>query len=43
MSNAIIHLENIEKSYFMGNQAIPVLKGISLDIFKNEYVALMKW
>jgi putative ABC transport system ATP-binding protein len=41
MSDAIIHLENIEKSYFMGNQAIPVLKGISLDIFKNEYVALM--
>ncbi len=25
----------------MGTQAIPVLKGISLDIFKNEYVALM--
>jgi putative ABC transport system ATP-binding protein len=25
----------------MGSQAIPVLKGISLDIFKNEYVALM--
>jgi putative ABC transport system ATP-binding protein len=25
----------------MGAQAIPVLKGISLDIFKNEYVALM--
>jgi putative ABC transport system ATP-binding protein len=39
--NAIIHLENIQKNYFMGNQAIPVLKGISLDIFKNEYVALM--
>jgi len=41
MSNAIIHLENIQKSYFMGNQAIPVLKGITLDILKNEYVALM--
>ncbi len=41
MSNAIIHLENIQKSYFMGSQAIPVLKGITLDIFKNEYVALM--
>ena len=41
MSDAIIRLENIQKSYFMGNQAIPVLKGISLDIFKNEYVALM--
>jgi putative ABC transport system ATP-binding protein len=38
---SIIHLEGIEKSYFMGNQAIPVLKGIDLDIFKNEYVALM--
>lgn len=39
--DAVIHLENIEKSYFMGSQAIPVLKGINLDIFKNEYVALM--
>ena len=39
--DSIIHLDNIEKSYFMGTQAIPVLKGINLDIFKNEYVALM--
>ena len=39
--NAIIHLEDIQKSYFMGSQALPVLKGINLDIFKNEYVALM--
>ena len=37
----IIHLEEIRKSYFMGKQALPVLKGVSLDIFKNEYVALM--
>lgn len=37
----IIHLETIEKSYFMGKQAISVLKGITLDIQKNEYVALM--
>ncbi len=41
MSEAIIRLDDIQKSYYMGNQAIPVLKGISLDIFKNEYVALM--
>lgn len=41
MSDAIIRLEDLQKSYFMGNQAIPVLKGISLEIFKNEYVALM--
>ncbi len=39
--DAIIQLKNIEKSYYMGNQALPVLKGISLEIFKNEYVALM--
>jgi putative ABC transport system ATP-binding protein len=37
----IIHLEDIHKSYLMGVNAIPVLKGIDLDIFKNEYVALM--
>jgi putative ABC transport system ATP-binding protein len=38
---SIIHLENIRKSYFLGNQELPVLKGINIDIFKNEYVALM--
>jgi putative ABC transport system ATP-binding protein len=39
--SAIIHLEHIQKAYFMGKEPIPVLKGISLEIFKNEYVALM--
>ena len=39
--NSIIHLENICKSYFMGKQELQVLKRISLDIFKSEYVALM--
>jgi putative ABC transport system ATP-binding protein len=38
---SIIHLENIRKNYYLGKQVIEVLKGISLDIFKNEYVALM--
>ncbi|HXD78238.1 MAG TPA: ABC transporter ATP-binding protein, partial [Puia sp.] len=37
----IIRLEEIHKSYFMGKQALPVLKGVTLNIFKNEYVALM--
>ncbi len=41
MSTPIIHLEDIQKSYFIGKQALPVLKGLSLDIFRNEYVALM--
>src|SRR5258708_22556760 len=40
-TRTIIHLENIRKSYLMGRQELPVLKGVSLEIFKNEYVALM--
>ena len=39
--NAVIHLEEIRKSYFMGKQELQVLKGVSLDIQRNEYVALM--
>ena len=39
--SAIIHLENICKSYYLGKQELPVLKGIDIDIRKNEYVALM--
>ena len=38
--SSIIELENIQKSYFLGKLELKVLKGISLEIFKNEYVAL---
>ncbi len=41
MMNSIIELDNIQKSYLMGKMELKVLKGISLEIFKNEYVALM--
>src|SRR5437763_6164830 len=41
MASSIIHLEGIRKSYYLGKQELKVLKGVSLDIFKNEYVALM--
>ena len=37
----ILELQNIKKSYFLGKQELPVLKGITMDIFKNDYVALM--
>ena len=40
-STPIIRLQGIRKSYFMGRQELEVLKGVSLDILKNEYVALM--
>ena len=41
MNKPLIQLQQIEKSYYMGGEALKVLKGITLDIFANEYVALM--
>ncbi len=41
MDPSILHLEQIRKSYYLGKQELPVLNGISMDIFRNEYVALM--
>lgn len=38
---SVIHLDKIRKSYFMGKMELEVLKGIALDINRNEYVALM--
>ena len=38
---ALIELRNITKTYFLGEMDVPVLKGISLDIEKGDYVALM--
>lgn len=37
----VIRLSGIRKSYFLGKQELPVLKGIDLLISENEYVALM--
>ncbi|MCW5913137.1 MAG: ABC transporter ATP-binding protein [Chitinophagaceae bacterium] len=39
--STVIKLEEIRKSYYLGKQELKVLKGISLEIFKNEYAALM--
>jgi putative ABC transport system ATP-binding protein len=39
--NEVIRLNDVKKSYFLGKQELPVLKGINLVIHKNEYVALM--
>lgn len=37
----VIRLSDIRKSYFLGKQELPVLKGIDLLIASGEYVALM--
>ena len=41
MSDSIISLKNIKRDFVLGNQIVKVLKGIDLEIKKNEYVALM--
>lgn len=38
---ALIRLENIHKTYHLGEVDVPVLKGISLEIGRGEMVALM--
>lgn len=38
---SVIHLQDIQKSYFLGHNTLLVLNGIQLDIQKNEMVALM--
>lgn len=40
MSN-VISVHQLERSYRLGNQTIEVLRGISLDIKRGEFVALM--
>lgn len=38
---AILSLRDVVKTYFMGDEAVHALSGVSLDIEKNEYVAIM--
>jgi putative ABC transport system ATP-binding protein len=37
----IIKLKQITRDFPLGNQVVKVLKGIDLNVFRNEYVALM--
>jgi putative ABC transport system ATP-binding protein len=39
--SAIIQIQNLCKSYYIGKQELKILKGLTLEIQKNEYVALM--
>ncbi|MEI7956115.1 MAG: ABC transporter permease [Verrucomicrobiota bacterium] len=40
-SRPLVHLENITKTYHLGELEVPVLKGVSLSIARGEMVALM--
>jgi len=37
----VITLQNIKKSYFIGERELPILKGINLEIKEGEFVILM--
>lgn len=43
MSNEqpVISVKELKKTYIMGNQYVHALQSVTLDVFKNEYVALM--
>lgn len=40
-TNAVIQLQNLERFYQMGEETIHALDGVSLDIERNEYAAIM--
>lgn len=41
MPEPIIIVEDVHKSYLMGKEAVPALRGVSLEIHRGEFVCLM--
>lgn len=41
MTSPIIFVDNIHKSYLMGKEAVPALRGVSLEIAHGDFVCLM--
>ncbi len=41
MSKPIILVDNIHKSYLMGKEAVPALRGVSLEIQPGDFICLM--
>ncbi|MFQ5649981.1 MAG: ABC transporter ATP-binding protein [bacterium] len=41
MSNVLVDIQNISKSYWRGNQKVPVLNGITLSVPEGEFLGLM--
>lgn len=41
MNNIVIELENVTKTYDIGETKLEVLKGVSLKVAQNEFIALM--
>jgi putative ABC transport system ATP-binding protein len=41
MNEPIIVVDNVHKSYLMGKEAVPALRGVTLDIAPGDFVCLM--
>jgi putative ABC transport system ATP-binding protein len=41
MTNPIICVENVHKSYLMGKEAVPALRGVSINVRRGEMLCLM--
>ena len=41
MTDPIIVVDNVHKSYLMGKEAVPALRGVSVDVQPGEFVCLM--
>lgn len=41
MTDPIIFVDNVHKSYLMGKEAVPALRGVSLEIARGDFICLM--
>ncbi|MFZ0544260.1 MAG: ABC transporter ATP-binding protein [Candidatus Promineifilaceae bacterium] len=41
MTEPIIVVDNVHKSYLMGKEAVPALRGVSIEVNRGEFVCLM--
>ncbi len=41
MSDYIINVDNVHKSYLMGKEAVPALRGVSIKVLRGEMLCLM--
>jgi len=41
MTDSIITVQNLHKSYLMGKEAVPALRGVSIEVRRGEILCLM--
>lgn len=41
MTDPIIRVDNVHKSYLMGKEAVPALRGVTIEVVRGEMVCLM--